>query len=65
MKQNFFHRYLSAKVLPIWTILLIDVFIIVISSMLAYALYLLSSHPACSLTRFVTIFAAFSWIRRQ
>ncbi len=27
MKQNFFHRYLSAKVLPIWTILLIDIFI--------------------------------------
>lgn len=38
MKQNFFHRYLSAKVLPIWTILLIDVFIIVVSSLLAYAL---------------------------
>ena len=38
MKRNFFHRYLSAKVLPIWTILLIDVFIIVISSLLAYAL---------------------------
>lgn len=31
MKQNFFHRYLSAKVLPIWTILLIDIFIIVAS----------------------------------
>lgn len=38
MKRNFFHRYLSAKVLPIWTILLIDVFIIIISSLLAYAL---------------------------
>lgn len=38
MKRNFFHQYLSAKVLPIWTILLIDVFIIIISSMLAYAL---------------------------
>lgn len=38
MKRNFFHRYLSAKVLPIWTILLIDVFIIVISSLLAYAI---------------------------
>lgn len=38
MKRNFFHRYFSAKVLPIWTILLIDVFIIVISSLLAYAL---------------------------
>ena len=33
-----FHRYLSAKVLPIWTILLIDVLIIVVSSLLAYAL---------------------------
>lgn len=52
MKQNFFHRYLSAKVLPIWTILLIDIFIIVASWL-------------GSLTRFVTIFAAFSWIRRQ
>lgn len=38
MKHNFFHRYLSAKVLPIWTILLIDVLIIIISSLLAYAL---------------------------
>lgn len=38
MRRNFFHRYLSAKVLPIWTILLIDLFIIVISCVLAYAL---------------------------
>ena len=38
MQHKFFHRYLSAKVLPIWTILLIDVLIIVVSSLLAYAL---------------------------
>lgn len=38
MKQNFFHRYLSAKVLPIWTILLIDILLIVVSCLLAYAL---------------------------
>lgn len=38
MKPRFFHRYLSSKVLPIGTILLIDVFIIVSSCMLAYAL---------------------------
>ena len=38
LKRNFFHRYLSAKVLPIWTVLLIDVLIIVVSSLLAYAL---------------------------
>ena len=38
MKRNFFHRYLSAKVLPIWTVLLIDVLIIVVSSLLAYEL---------------------------
>lgn len=38
MKRNFFHRYLSAKVLPIWTVLLIDLLIIVVSSLLAYAL---------------------------
>lgn len=38
MKRNFFHRYLSTKVLPIWTVLLIDVLIIVVSSLLAYAL---------------------------
>ena len=38
MKPRFFHRYLSSKVLPIWTILLIDVFIIVSSCMLSYAL---------------------------
>ena len=38
MKHKIFHRYLSAKVFPIWTILLIDVLIIVVSSLLAYAL---------------------------
>jgi len=38
MKHKIFHRYLSSKVLPIWTILLIDVLIIVVSSLLAYAL---------------------------
>lgn len=38
MKPKFFQRYLSSKVLPIWTILLIDVFIIVASCVLAYAL---------------------------
>lgn len=38
MKQKFIHRYLSAKVLPIWTILLIDIFIIVVSNLLAYIL---------------------------
>lgn len=38
MKSKFFQRYLSLKVLPIWTILLIDVFIIVVSCMLSYAL---------------------------
>ena len=38
MKHKIFHRYLSAKVLPICTILLIDVLIIVVSSLLAYAL---------------------------
>ena len=38
MKHKISHRYLSAKVLPIWTILLIDVLIIVVSSLLAYAL---------------------------
>ena len=38
MKHKIFHRSLSAKVLPIWTILLIDVLIIVVSSLLAYAL---------------------------
>ena len=38
MKHKIFQRYLSAKVLPIWTILLIDVLIIVVSSLLAYAL---------------------------
>ena len=38
MKLKFIQRYLSAKVLPTWTILLIDVFIIIISSILAYIL---------------------------
>ena len=38
MMLRFFQRYLSSKVLPIWTILLIDVFIVVISTFLAYAI---------------------------
>lgn len=38
MKPKFIQRYLSAKVLPIWTILLIDIFIIISSCMLSYAL---------------------------
>lgn len=38
MRRFFFHRYLSRKVLPIWTILLIDIFIVVASCMLAYGL---------------------------
>ncbi|WP_291530191.1 polysaccharide biosynthesis protein [Bacteroides sp. UBA939] len=38
MKHNFFHRYLSTKVLPIWTILLFDVLIIIVSTLFAYAL---------------------------
>lgn len=38
MKQPFFRRYISSKVLPIWTILLIDILIVVISTFLAYAI---------------------------
>lgn len=38
MKQNIFQKYLTSRVLPIWTILLIDVFIIILSTILAYAL---------------------------
>ena len=38
MKKNVIQRYLSSRVLPIWTILLIDVLIIVISCLMAYSL---------------------------
>ncbi|WP_281643745.1 polysaccharide biosynthesis protein [Bacteroides zoogleoformans] len=38
MKAKLIQRYLSTKVLPIWTILLIDVCIIIVSSILAYVL---------------------------
>ncbi len=38
MRHTIFHRYLSSRVLPIWTVLLIDIFITVISCLLAYAL---------------------------
>ncbi|MDR0658576.1 MAG: polysaccharide biosynthesis protein [Mediterranea sp.] len=38
MRRNFFHRNFSTKVLPVWTILLIDVLIIVFSFFLAYGL---------------------------
>lgn len=37
MKRNFFSKYLSNNVLPIWTILLIDILLIVFSCLLAYA----------------------------
>lgn len=32
------HRYLSLKVLPIWTILLMDVILVAVSCLLAYVL---------------------------
>ena len=38
MKQNIFQKYLNSRVLPIWTILLIDVFIVVLSTVFAFAL---------------------------
>ncbi len=38
MKQNIFQKYLTSRVLPIWTILLIDVFIVTLSTILAHAL---------------------------
>lgn len=38
MKQNIFQKYLNTRVLPIWTILLIDVFIVVLSTVIAFAL---------------------------
>lgn len=38
MKKNLIHRYLSSTVLPIWAILLLDLLIIVISCLMAYAL---------------------------
>lgn len=38
MKYKFLFRYLSSKVVPIWTILLIDTLIVIVSSLLAYAL---------------------------
>ncbi|NDV64959.1 nucleoside-diphosphate sugar epimerase/dehydratase [Bacteroides sp. 224] len=38
MRLNFFSKYISSNVLPIWTILLIDVVIIVFSCLLAFVL---------------------------
>ncbi len=38
MASNFFQRYLTSRVLPIWTILLIDILLIVISTLLSYAI---------------------------
>lgn len=38
MRQNIFQRYLSATVLPIWTVLLMDIFIIIVSCVVAYIL---------------------------
>lgn len=38
MKRLFLHQYLSIKVMPMWTILFIDMLIIIISSLLAYVL---------------------------
>lgn len=38
MKQTAFQRYLSLKVLPIWTVLLADTIFVILSCFLAYAL---------------------------
>ena len=36
MNKNIFRRYLSVKVLPIWSILIIDVLIVIVSCLIAY-----------------------------
>ena len=38
MNKNIFRRYLSIRVLPIWTILIIDVLIVIVSCLLTYFL---------------------------
>lgn len=38
MRNKFFRRYLSAKVFPIWSVLLFDIFLVILSCMVAYAL---------------------------
>lgn len=38
MKNKFFRKYLSARVFPIWSILLFDVFLVILSCLVAYAL---------------------------
>lgn len=38
MKNDFFHKYLSKKVLPLWIILLLDIFMIIVSCLVAYIL---------------------------
>ncbi|MEG1837921.1 MAG: nucleoside-diphosphate sugar epimerase/dehydratase [Bacteroidaceae bacterium] len=38
MIRTFIHRYLSAKVLPIWTVFLFDVLLVVISCLISYFL---------------------------
>lgn len=59
MKRTVFNRYLSVKVLPIWVILLMDVLIVTISALFAYALrYDFSSIFLESSTVEKTIFSA-------
>lgn len=38
MKPKFFQRYLTTKVLPLWTILLMDVFFIILATLVAYTI---------------------------
>ncbi len=38
MRNKFFRKYLSAKVFPIWSILLFDVFLVILSCLVAYTL---------------------------
>lgn len=38
MRNKFFRKYLSAKVFPIWSILLFDVFLVILSCLIAYTL---------------------------
>lgn len=38
MRNKFFRKYLSAKVFPLWSILLFDVFLVILSCLVAYTL---------------------------
>lgn len=68
MRNKFFRKYLSARVFPIWSILLFDVFLVILSCLVAYTLRynlqsLVTNSTSVEISLIITIFVNIVFFR--